>query len=533
MKLKIGGKILAGYVSATLILSSLSFYTYSVAQDMKEDFELNKQFRDLETSLDQLYENVLNTVQHQRNYLLTGNEDELKYETQLKNTLDTKFEKIFSNPISSQYLDAVEQIKTLIEKQLETLRIEDGLSDQPEELAKAVIAGEADYIEFERVLEFMHGAILEASSEIHHQIDQSFIKLKEVVVYGSIIAILLTLGIGFVLTHNITNPLIRLEKSALKMADGDLTITLQDTARTDEIGSLSKSFARMIESLGTLISQIQHTGLHMNSAVVELSATTREQQATTTQVSSTATEISATAKEMSATSAELSRTSDGVSEVVENANVLATEGKTGIDSIETIMRGILDAAAGINTRLGAINEKAININAVVTTITKVADQTNLLSLNAAIEAEKAGEYGRGFAVVAGEIRRLADQTASSTDNIEVMVEEMISAVGSGVMGMDKFVEELRRGAESIIAVGHQLDRIVEEVQTLAPSFESVNEGMQVQTQGAQQISEALSLLGEAAQNSSESIQDISTSVDGLRDAADKLKGCVSIFEVNA
>ena len=92
------------------------------------------------------------------------------------------------------------------------------------------------------------------------------------------------------------------------------------------------------------------------------------------------------------------------------------------------MRQVMDAAGSINAKLAVLNEKAGNINQVVTTITKVADQTNLLSLNAAIEAEKAGEYGRGFAVVATEIRRLADQTAVATYDIEQMVKEIQSAV---------------------------------------------------------------------------------------------------------
>ena len=111
------------------------------------------------------------------------------------------------------------------------------------------------------------------------------------------------------------------------------------------------------------------------------------------------------------------------------------------------MRQVMEAAGSINAKLAVLNEKAGNINQVVTTITKVADQTNLLSLNAAIEAEKAGEYGRGFAVVATEIRRLADQTAVATYDIEQMVKEIQSAVSAGVMGMDKFSEEVRRGMQ--------------------------------------------------------------------------------------
>src|SRR5947207_13543660 len=100
----------------------------------------------------------------------------------------------------------------------------------------------------------------------------------------------------------------------------------------------------------------------------------------------------------------------------------------------------------------------------VTTITKVADQTNLLSLNAAIEAEKAGEYGRGFSVVAAEIRRLADQTAVATYDIELLVKEIQSAISAGVMGMDKFSEEVGRGIQDVHEVGSQLSRIIDEAQ---------------------------------------------------------------------
>src|SRR3979409_525307 len=135
-------------------------------------------------------------------------------------------------------------------------------------------------------------------------------------------------------------------------------------------------------------------------------------------------------------------------------------------------RDVMDAAGTINAKLAVLSNKAGNISLVVTTITKVADQTNLLSLNAAIEAEKAGEYGRGFAVVATEIRRLADQTAVATYDIDQMVKEIQSAVAAGVMGMDKFAEEVRRGMQDVQQVGGQLSQVIQQVQALAPQVES-------------------------------------------------------------
>jgi methyl-accepting chemotaxis protein WspA len=169
----------------------------------------------------------------------------------------------------------------------------------------------------------------------------------------------------------------------------------------------------------------------------------------------------------------------------------------------------------------------------VITITKVADQTNLLSLNAAIEAEKAGEYGRGFAVVASEIRRLADQTAVATYDIEQMVKEIHSAVSAGVMGMDKFSEEVRRGMAELHQVSGQLTQIIQQVQALAPRFDAVNEGMQAQATGAEQISEALTQLGQTARQTVESQAQSSRAIEDLNQVSSGLRNGVSRFKLVA
>ena len=183
-----------------------------------------------------------------------------------------------------------------------------------------------------------------------------------------------------------------------------------------------------------------------------------------------------------------------ISAVADQTATLAGSGQEGLTLMAGTMGGVMEAAGSINAKLAVLNEEAADINQVVTTITKVADQTNLLSLNAAIEAEKAGEFGRGFAVVATEIRRLADQTAVATYDIEQTVKKIQSAVSAGVMGMDKFSEEVRRGMQQVQQVGDQLTQIIQHVQVLAPRFEAVNEGMHAHAIGAEQITEALAQL---------------------------------------
>ena len=317
---------------------------------------------------------------------------------------------------------------------------------------------------------------------------------------------------------------------AERIAAGDLMVTVTPRSERDVLGH---ALANMVQRLSSLVGEVQRSGDEVNTSVNEIAGTARQQQATAAEIAATTTEIGATSKQISATSKELVRTMNEVSSVAEESASLAGSGQAGVTRMEETMRHVMDAAASINARLGVLNEKAGGINQVVTTITKVADQTNLLSLNAAIEAEKAGEYGRGFAVVATEIRRLADQTAVATYDIERMVKDIQSAVTAGVMGMDKFSEEVRRGMREVQEVGNQLSQIIHQVQALAPRFEAVSEGMHAQATGAEQITESLGQLSDAAQQTVESLRQSNQVIDGLNRATAGMRSSVSRFSVAA
>jgi methyl-accepting chemotaxis protein WspA len=330
--------------------------------------------------------------------------------------------------------------------------------------------------------------------------------------------------------HKMVSALREMAAVAEQIAGGNLGVSVKPSSDSDVLGN---AFAKMISSLSALVGEVHKSGIQVNTSVTQIAATSRQQQATATEIAATTSQIGATSKEISATSRDLVRTMGEVAGVADESATLAGNGQRGLQLMEETMRHVMDAAASINSKLAVLNEKAGNINQVVTTITKVADQTNLLSLNAAIEAEKAGEYGRGFAVVATEIRRLADQTAVATYDIEQMVKEIQSAVATGVMGMDKFSEEVRRGIQEVHEVGAQLSQIIQQVQAMAPRVESVNEGMQAQAMGAEQISQALGQLSEAAQQTVESLGQSNQAIDGLNQAVKGLRGGVARFKLGA
>jgi methyl-accepting chemotaxis protein WspA len=348
-------------------------------------------------------------------------------------------------------------------------------------------------------------------------------------VTGVAVIALASLLVGRLQSSTIAKPLNRLVASLERMRQGDFTERLAFDQK-DELGSLSRGLNRLADDLGELVRQVQHSGIQVNATATEIAANAKEQQSTAQEIAATTAEIGATSKQISATSKELVKTMNEVNHVAEETAHVAGSGQAAIARMENTMRQIMDASGSITGKLAVLSEKTTNINSVVTTITKVADQTNLLSLNAAIEAEKAGEYGLGFAVVAMEIRRLADQTAVATYDIEKMVKEMQSAVAAGVMGMDKFSEEVRHGVEEVRQVSTHLAQIIHQVQTLTPRFQTVNEGMHAQATGAEQISETLTQLSEAAQRTAESLRQSNLAIEQLNGAARGLQTSVAGFK---
>ncbi|PRA50745.1 MULTISPECIES: methyl-accepting chemotaxis protein [Pseudomonas] len=361
-------------------------------------------------------------------------------------------------------------------------------------------------------------------------IDDAVLTAKVIMGISLLVAVLAAALCGLLLMRAIMAPMNRIVKILEIMRTGDLSGRL-NLDRKDEFGAVETGFNDMMTELTALVSQAQRSSVQVTTSVTEIAATSKQQQATATETAATTTEIGATSREIAATSRDLVRTMTEVSTAADQASVLAGSGQQGLARMEDTMHSVMGAADLVNAKLAILNEKAGNINQVVVTIVKVADQTNLLSLNAAIEAEKAGEYGRGFAVVATEVRRLADQTAVATYDIEQMVREIQSAVSAGVMGMDKFSEEVRRGMSEVQQVGEQLSQIIHQVQALAPRVLMVNEGMQAQATGAEQINHALVQLGDASSQTVESLRQASFAIDELSQVAVGLRSGVSRFKV--
>ena len=350
----------------------------------------------------------------------------------------------------------------------------------------------------------------------------------------SIVAILLVLMVcQIVFLHLlILKPLNVVAKIANSLAHLDFAVDI-DINRKDEIGRLLITMHAMVASLKTMIGQVQRSGIQVSSSATELAATTREQDVTVAQQVLFTHTVVESITQISDVAANLVDTMRHVADMSQATAEHADKGQLDLTGMEAAMHAMGDASETISGRLAAIHEKTENITSVVTTITRVADQTNLLSLNAAIEAEKAGEYGRGFTVVSREIRRLADQTAVATLDIEQMVQEMQAAVSAGVAEIGTFIAEVRRSTEHVGKISLQLTLIVEHVQALSPNFEHVNVAIEQQSDNAQQISSAMAQFSDGMQETKDSLHETYAAIEQLNEAARNLQEEVSRFKLGS
>jgi methyl-accepting chemotaxis protein WspA len=284
-------------------------------------------------------------------------------------------------------------------------------------------------------------------------------------------------------------------------------------------------FGRFISQ--SLTQQIQRSVIQITTSATQIAAAGKELEATVAEQLASTHEVTATAQHIAGTSRQLNQTMDIVAGMTQATAHAATNSQGELAAMENVMRNLSDATTAISSKLGVMSSKANNINNVVVTITKVADQTSILSLNAAIEAEKAGEYGAGFAVVAREIRRLANQTAVATLEIEQIVKDMQSAVTVGVMEMDKFNKSVDDSVKRVNKIGDTIGDVISKVQGLPPQFAQVGHQMEEQSESAQQISEAMEQLSEASEQTVDALRETNHALDQLDDAARGLQATIT------
>ena len=382
-------------------------------------------------------------------------------------------------------------------------------------------------------------SILKAVAAAEAEVAQHETEARETLDQGRVLGIIvaavvlsLVAIIGAVILKGVLQALAAVTNRMQSMAEADADLTVRlNIQSNDEVGILAGYIDQFVDKIASVLSGVKNATDSLGGTAVEMYATSKQQETTIHHFGASTTEIAAAVRQITVTGNELVSTMSEVEGVAKNSAGLAATSRSGLVEMKSVMQHLADQSAAISEKLQEINSKTKDITGVVVTITKVADQTNLLSVNAALEAEKAGEHGRGFLVVAREIRRLADQTASATLDIEHTVKHMQSAVSTGVMEMDKFASQVTNSVNQVETVGQTLTTIIESVEVMKNQFGSVSQGMNSQNLGAKQIGEAMSTLSDNVKATMQSLGAFSKAADQMRNSVSALNNEVVRFKM--
>lgn len=342
------------------------------------------------------------------------------------------------------------------------------------------------------------------------------------------------LVVGLLVLITVPRPIVAaieaLMSGAHRIARGNLVEAVELTSR-DELGALADSFNQMRENLLALVQRIQRASVQLSSSINEIQAAATEQAASSSEQASAVNELSASLNEMSQSAATLVASAETVGRNVDEIAGIVTESNHKSSQMMASMDAIGVSTRQTAERIKALNDKMDDINEAVSTISMVADQTTLLSLNASIEANKAGEMGKGFSVVAQEIRRLSDRSIDSTGNISAMVRDIQRATESSALAMDKSSEEIHHGvalvsdsSQALADIHAAMERIQEQMTMILESVRAQAESARmVQTSSTEMLSSANMVSKAASQTRSVTYE--------LNAMATQLASAVSVFRV--
>lgn len=356
------------------------------------------------------------------------------------------------------------------------------------------------------------------------------IELRQRMVIGVGITLLAVIIAAWVAARLLSRPILNLTRTTHALANGDLSVVPHSTAR-NEIGSLADAIRVLATNMKGLVGHIRRSARQIASSATEINTSAQREAQDARQSGTTAVEISATARQIAQTASQLTHSMADLSEISQQTALSAENGIQGLETIESTLGELSASSDSATTEFRTIQSTAEAIQEVIAAMTKVADRTNLLSLNAAIEARKAGEHGKGFAVVAKEIQKLADHTAVSTLDIEKSVAAMLTSVRSGVATMNQFSHQVQDGSSRIRTVNAELARVIQEVQGLPSRFDQILDGMRQQSTGAGQIEQAIRLLSENTQETAQSLENTLRLLRDMKDMATAMEAEISRFKI--
>lgn len=389
------------------------------------------------------------------------------------------------------------------------------------------------------------------------EIDESASSILYHTILILVAAIIISFIVFYFVMKAVIKPIKTLKESAVTISEGNLTESVTVTSN-DEIGQLGQAFNDMQKSLRTLIQKIEQNAEEVASSAEELTANANQTSIATEKVAISIQDVATSADsqtnsanknaeslhELSTAILHIAEISSAVTDLSQHATLQADEGGQAVQNTKNQMQSIHLSVADSNAKIQTLHERSQQITTILDVITSIADQTNLLALNAAIEAARAGEHGKGFAVVADEVRKLAEQSQESAKQIFELIRGIQQETEQSVKIMAKVTEDVQSGLHISDEAITKFQVIMTSMNEITPKMEEVSSASEQMSAGVQEVAAvtedlAFSAKGNAAASedvaaSTEeqlaSMEEINASAQALAHMADELKQLISQFK---
>ena len=390
------------------------------------------------------------------------------------------------------------------------------------------------------------------------------------ILFGTLAAFIVLALAGFILTRNIANPLKEISATAERIAAGNLDVTLAMNKRGDEIGTLVRTFARMTDSLkgmaavagkiaagdlrvvaqqlsdkdvlgnafATMVANLQRLTADLTEGVTVLGSSASEILATTTQLAANASESAAAVSETTTTVEEVRQTAQVasqkakyVAESAEKAAHSSLSGRKSTDDVGTGMNRIRQQMEAIAASMVRLSEQSQTIGQIIATVEDLSVQSNLLAVNAAIEAAKAGEHGKGFGVVAQEVKSLAEQSRQATNQVRTILGEIQKATSAAVMATEEGGKAVEAGSRQSEVAAEAIKALAGSIHEAAQAATQIAASSQQQLVGVDQVAGAMESIKEATSQNVAGAKQLEAAARNLNDLGQRLRQLVGRFQV--
>ncbi len=575
MKFSIGSKLWAGFISILLVLMIIGSISYMNTAKLTDTARwVNHTYKVL-TKLRELLSTLQDTEIGQRGYIITGEDRYLEpYQAAVRNvdkllleikqlTVDNQAQQRRLETIGSLVTGKFDELKETID-----LRRSKGL-----EAARAVVLSDKG----KKLMDELRAVVWEMEDQENELLKQregesatSSQNTVRSIVFGSLFACALVIGGGLFLTRHISRPLKEVAGIAERIASGDLSMTLAASQRTDEVGMLMRMFACMLQSLqemadiakqiaagdlmvqvkpqsdkdtlgnafADMVNNLRKLTLEIRDGTNILASSSTEILATTTQVAAGSAETATAVSETTATVEEVRQTvqlanqkAKLVSDSTQRTAQISQSGRLAVEELIAGMESIRGQTALAAESIVRLSEQSQAIGEIILTVNDLAEQSNLLAVNAAIEAAKAGDQGKGFAVVAQEIKSLADQSKQATAQVRSLLGDIQKATGAAVMATDLCGKAVGAGAQQSDAAGEAIRILAENIAEAAQAALQIAASSQQQLVGMDQVALAMENIKQASTQNMAGTGQAEAAAQNLHELGGKLKQLVELYKI--